>query len=61
MKEFPKPQTKECHENISEQINKSICIVKGKDKKLEIGLFCKIKYKNEYISSLLIKIIAKKI
>ena len=54
MKEFPKPLTKECHENISEQINKSICIVKGKDKKLEIGLFCKIKYKNEYISSLLI-------
>ena len=48
-----KSMTKECLKNILDQINNSICIIKTKDGKNELGLFCNIKYKNEYIPILL--------
>jgi len=49
-----KPVKKECHEKISEQMNNSICTIKRKDGKFEIGLFCYMKYKKENIPILLI-------
>ena len=49
MEGYLKSVTKECHEKILDQMNNSICIIKGKDDKNEIGLFCNIKYKNQNI------------
>ena len=54
MVEYLKSVTKECHEKMLEQMNNSICIINERDGRNEIGLFCKIKNKNEYIPILLI-------
>ena len=49
-----KSMKKECLKKILDQINNSICIIKTKDGKEELGLFCNIKYKNKIIPVLLI-------
>ena len=54
MEGYIKSVTKECHEKMLDQMNNSICTIKGKDGKTEIGLFCSIKYINENIPILLI-------
>ena len=54
MERYLKSVTKECHEIILNQMNNCIYIIKGKDGKNEIGLFCNIKYKNQKIPVLLI-------
>ena len=53
MEMYPKSVSKQCHQKILEQMNNSICIIKGKDRKNEIGLFCYIKFTNENIPILL--------
>ena len=51
---YPNPVTKKCHEKILDQMNSSIGMIKGKDGKIEIGIFFHIKYNNEKIPALLI-------
>ena len=59
MDEYPKSVTKQCHEKILEQMNNSIGIIKLKDKNNEIGLVCKINYKDEKIPVLIINSLIK--
>ena len=51
MSEYPKPVSKECSEIILDQIDNSICKIKGIDGKTYIGLLCLIKYRDKIIYS----------
>ena len=53
MDEYPKSVTMESTKIIYNQMNDSFYKIQGKDNKLGIGLFCKIKIKNKVILVLL--------
>ena len=53
MDEYPKSVTMERTKIIYDQMNNSFYKIQGKDNKLGIGLFCKIKIKNKVILVLL--------
>ena len=53
MEEYPKSVTKQCHKKILDQMNDSIFVIKRENGKIEIGLFCYIKYENKKIPCIL--------
>ena len=55
MSECPKPVSKVCTEKILDQIDNSICKIKGSGGKNYMGLLCLIKYQDEIIYFLLTK------
>ena len=55
MSECPKPVSKECTEKILDQIDNSICKIRGNNGKTYMGLLCLIKYQDEIIYFLLTK------
>jgi hypothetical protein len=52
MEIYPEPITKQCIENILEQMNNTIYLINEQNENFESGIFCKIKY-NEKIFLLL--------
>ena len=53
MDDYPKSVTKSSTQIIFNQMNNSFYKIQGKDNKLRLGIFCKIKVKNKIISILI--------
>ena len=54
MEVYPKAITKQCHQEILNQINNSICKIIQNNQKIEIGCFCIIKKENKDIPVIII-------
>ena len=46
MENYPKPVSMKCTQKILEQMENSICKILEKEGESKIGIFCKLKYKN---------------